>query len=239
MDEAAKKALLEDIKAWWRDALAKNHKANTLKLASVDELSINPFLWSYLAYFFRGNAKAESLAEVLVYPRILGASITTSFGMGFQSMVTKLFKDIAGSTTSGMDIEFIDKTDGRTKYCQLKAGPNVINRDGVATIKGHFRSAINLARQNGLPIQHDDYVFCLLYGEPWQKNSFIKEVEEDYTVYIGKEFWHHFTGDEDFYTDLITSIGEIANEYNMEATIKEVVTDLAQDIKAKYPEIVE
>ena len=49
-------------------------------------------------------------------------------------------QNAVGSTTSGMDIEFTDQTDGRKKYCQLKAGPNTINADDVETIAGHFQS---------------------------------------------------------------------------------------------------
>ena len=199
MDENIKIEILEKAKAWWRDSLADSHKKNTLKLKSVKEFAPNPFLWSYLAYFLEGKNDAESIAKVLIYPRVLGTSINTSFGMGIQQLVTTMFEGISGSTTPGIDIEYIDKVDGRKKYCQLKAGPNVINRDDVTTIKGHFRTAINLARQNHLRTSHDDYVFGLIYGEQDQKNSFIKEVEEDYPVLVGKDFWYHFTGDPDFY----------------------------------------
>ena len=52
-----------------------------------------------------------------------------------------------------------------------------------------------------------------------------------------EEFWHRFTGDEDFYVDLINAIGEVANEYNMKRKISQVVSELAKDIKEKYPDL--
>lgn len=234
IDKKEKTQILEKAKKWWREELAIAHKNNTLKLASLEEFNINPFLWSYLAYFLEGNDKPESLAKVLIYPRALGTSITTSFGTGFQNFISKVFDGVFGSTTPGIDLEFIDKTDGRKKYCQIKAGPNVVNRDDVTTIKNHFKSAIMLARTNHLPVQIDDYLFCLLYGEVWQKNSFIKEIEEEYTVIIGQEFWYRFTGDKNFYSDLIESIGEVANEFDMKKTVKEVIKKLSKEIEDKY-----
>ncbi|HFC30488.1 MAG TPA: hypothetical protein ENJ44_05540, partial [Oceanospirillales bacterium] len=34
-----------------------------------------------------------------------------------------------GSLIKGIDIEFFDKVDKRTKWCQLKSGPNTINSE--------------------------------------------------------------------------------------------------------------
>ncbi|MEI3611152.1 PmeII family type II restriction endonuclease [Pseudogracilibacillus sp. SO30301A] len=57
-----------------------------------------------------------------------------------------------------MDIEFIDKLDGRKKYCQIKADPNTINHDDVTTIKNHFNGIRNLARTNNLQIGLNDLI---------------------------------------------------------------------------------
>ena len=238
LSKAKKAEILEKARAWWRDELAISHRENTLKLSSLEEFNINPFLWSYLAYFLEGNNKPKSLAKVLIYPRILGTSVNTIFGVKAQEFVSRIFKGTFGSTTPGIDLEFIDQIDGRKKYCQIKAGPNVINHDDVTTIKGHFRSAINIARTNHLPVQIDDYLLCLLYGEPSEKNGFVKEVEQDYRVAIGKEFWHRFTGDPKFYKDLISTIGEVASEFNMKETVDSVINDLSKEIKKKFGDLV-
>jgi hypothetical protein len=237
MDEQTKKDIMLSFQDWWRNELAVAHKANTVKLASVKKFTINPFLWSYLAYYMNGKADPETLARVLVYPRVLGTSITTSFGTRFQQFITKYFKETFGSTTPGIDIEFTDKLDGRKKYCQLKSGPNVVNRDTTEAVKRHFQSASRLARTNNLDLKVDDFMFCLLYGEAWEKSSFIKEIEKDYPVAIGQEFWHRFTGDEDFYADLIQAIGKVADEFDMKEVVEDTVMALAEDISKNYPEI--
>ena len=175
-----KAEILEKAKEWWREEFALAHKKNTLKLSSLKKFDINPFTWSYLAYFLEGNKNPETLARVLLYPRILGTSVNTIFGSRFQGFISRVFEGVLGSAISGIDLEFIDKLDGRKKYCQIKAGPNIVNRDGAISVKNHFKSARMIAKTNNLPLNVDDFMFCLLYGEPWQKNSFIKNIEKEY-----------------------------------------------------------
>lgn len=55
-----------------------------------------------------------------------------------------MLKNSFGSMVSGIDIEFEDALDGRHKYCQVKLGPNTINKDDVVTIHNHFKDARNL-----------------------------------------------------------------------------------------------
>jgi hypothetical protein len=239
MEESQKQRILENAKNWWRNEVAVAHRKNTLKLSDLSQFNINPFLWSYLAYFLRGNASSKSLAEVLIYPRILGTSITTSFGTRSQQMITKLFDGITGSTTPGVDIEFVDKVDGRKKFCQIKAGPNVVNGDDVKPIKDHFRGIVNIARTNSVDLQPNDIMFCLIYGELHEKNVFIREIEKDYPVVIGKDFWHRFTGDENFYEELIEAIRSVANEFNMEGEISKLVDDLSEKIEKDYPDLIQ
>jgi hypothetical protein len=221
-----------------RSSLISNHLKNTQKLASLSELKINPFLWPYLANFYKGNTDYRTLAEVLILPRILGTSITTTFGQGVQQFIAKIFSDENfGSIVSGIDIQFVDAVDGRLKYCQLKSGPTALNKDDVKTVSDHFTAVKNLARQNSLPLQHNDLVLGVIYGEPEEMNSFIKKVGEEYTLYAGKEFWYRFTGDEDFYEDLAIAMAEVADEVDVREVINETIDKLAQEIIQKYPEI--
>lgn len=238
MNATEKTDILNRFKALIRNRLVANHKRNTEKLVDIKEFQINPFLLHYLANYLEGSATTESLAKVLVYPRVLGTSITTSFGTMMQRFVSEVLSAY-GSTTSGIDIEFIDCIDNRKKYCQLKSGPNAINRDDVTTVKNHFRDARNLARQNNVPTHPNDFIFCMIYGREEEKNSFVREVEADYTVLIGKDFWHHFTGDENFYQELIHAVGEIANEIDMKRIVENVISELSAKIEDRLSELAE
>ena len=122
MNKKEKEEILIRFKDWFQDSLIESHRKNTEKLTDINEFNINPFLLYYLANYLEGNSAPKSLAKALVYPRVLGTSITTSFGTQMQTFITKVL-GAYGSTTQGIDIEFIDQIDKRKKYCQLKSGP--------------------------------------------------------------------------------------------------------------------
>lgn len=151
MNEEQKRLIIESGKDYFRRIIIPKH-IQKLKELTLRDFDINPFLINYLAAFLCGNTEPISLAKALVYPRVLGTSINTSFGQNIQNWITQI-NEIAGSGSAiaGMDIEFIDALDGRKKYCQCKAGPKTINYDDVNTILGHFRSLISTARVNRLP----------------------------------------------------------------------------------------
>lgn len=236
MTKKEKNDILLKFTLWFKDSLIESHKKNTEKLRDINEFNINPFLLYYLANYLEGNSSPESLAKALLYPRALGTSITTSFGTQMQNFIT-VGLGAYGSTTKGIDIEFIDQIDKRKKYCQLKSGPNAINKDDIKTINDHFQAVKNLARTNNLKIDITDLVLCLTYGEESEKNSFIKALEKNYTVYMGKEFWHRFTGDKNFYEDLILAANEVAKEVDMKQIVDEVVAELSEKIEKRFKDI--
>lgn len=228
MNEQEKQRVLKAAQDWFKDTIAVNHIKNTLKLEKPSEFNINPFLTVYLANFLCGDATPESIAKALIYPRVLGTSITTSFGQNMQSFTNSVLTSF-GSTTSGIDIEFDDMVDGEKKYCQLKAGPNTINKDDVETIAGHFTGVINLGRTNNLKLGFDNLMVGVLYGEERDLSSHYKRITKQYhyPVTVGNDFWTRLTGDKDFYADIIKSIGDVAKESNYTHELEEVVQKLA------------
>jgi len=234
MNEKQRLELLNKAKIFFRTEIVEAHVTTACKKASkLSSYNVNPFLYKYLANFLKGDDKPQSIAEALVLPRILGSSINTSFGMRIQKLISQLFEGF-GSTTLGIDIEFIDATDGRKKYCQLKSGPNTINHDDVKTIFGHFQGTINLARTNNLNIGVNDMIVGVVYGEMEELSSHYKRINEKYQVIIGKDFWHRLTGKENFYFDLIDAVGEVALETDGTKVLQETIEALAKDISAKF-----
>lgn len=224
--------ILNKAKEWFKETIAVNHIKNTKKLENADEFNINPFLAVYLANFLTGNSDPESIAKVLIYPRVLGTSITTSFGTNIQKFTSTVLKAF-GSTTSGIDIEFEDKIDGRKKYCQLKAGPNNINKDDVETIAGHFKSVINLARTNNIRVSFDDMIVGVIYGDKQALSSHYKRITNayNYPVYAGVEFWERLTGDKEFYNKLIEAIRSVAIEADYSSELNNVIKKLSENDK--------
>ncbi len=77
--------------------------------------NINPFTYKYLANFYSGNNTPESIAMALILPRALGTSFTTSFGTNIQNKFCAEVLEGYGSAIDGIDIEFVDQTDGNKK----------------------------------------------------------------------------------------------------------------------------
>ena len=233
--EEQKLNIIENGKAYFRDIIIPKQIKNMEKL-HLNSFSINPFLVNYLASFLCGNTEPESLAKALLYPRILGTSINTSFGQNVQIFVSQIAA--AAGTASGIDgidIEFIDALDGRKKYCQCKAGPNTINSPDVATIMGHFAHFQNKARLDRLPLQIDDMIVGVLYGERNELSANYKSIDKTYPVYCGAEFWEHVTGDTQFYHRLTKAFGEVVEEDGIDARIhlREKIEELATEIREK------
>lgn len=234
MTEEQKKQIIESGKDFFRKIIIPNHLKNLKKL-KLDSFNINPFMVNYLASFLCGDTEPESIAKALLYPRILGTSITTSFGSHTQKLVSQLVaKAGTASGIDGIDIEFVDAIDGRKKYCQCKAGPNTINHDDTFTISNHFTHLQYKARLDGLPIQLNDMIVGVLYGDRSELSVHYQKIEkETCPVYCGAEFWEHVTGDKDFYHRLTKAFGEVVEEDGVDARIhlSEKITELADEIR--------
>lgn len=235
MTSEQKLDIIESGKDYFRTIIIPNHVRQLSKIRLKD-FNINPFLINYIAAFLCGNTNPESLAKALLYPRILGTSINTSFGQNIQTFISSL-EEVLGcaSGIEGIDIEFIDAIDGRRKYCQVKAGPQTINKDDVVTILGHFKNLIGKARLDKLHLQIDDLIVGVLYGDKESLSANYKVVDSHYPVYCGAEFWQRLTGDKDFYYTLSKAFGQVVEEENIDGSklISDKVTELAEEIVAK------
>ncbi len=228
MNTNEKSEILKKAQEWFLSSLVDNHIKNTEKLSNPSEFNINPFLVSYLASYLTGNCSPESIAKALIYPRVLGQSITTSFGTNMQKFSTEVLSSF-GSAIPGIDIEFVDQVDKQKKYCQLKAGPNTINKDDVKTIHEHFGGIIRLAKTNNLRIANDDLIICVIYGGKNELSGHYKCLENDYhhPIFVGQSFWYRLTGDEFFYQDLIATIVAVSEQADGKEIIKRTVRKLA------------
>lgn len=234
MTENEKNEILAKAKTFFIERIVTNHIHNTQKLSKIDAFNQNPFLLKYLANFVFGDMSEESMAKALIYPRVLGTSINTTFGNQLQFFCNEVLSSYA-STTSGIDIEFVDAIDGRKKYCQVKAGPSTINNDDVTTIKSHFTAIKNLARTNRIPDFNPmtDCIVGVFYGSQEDLSGCYKSIAKEYPVFAGEEFWHRLTGDPDFYSDLINTFGEAASEvttFDLDSIINQLAESIREEI---------
>lgn len=235
MTESQKKAIIASAKDYFKTIIIPNH-VKGLKELKLKDFNINPFLINYLAAFICGDTSPKSLAKALVYPRILGTSINTSFGLNIQIFISGL-EEVTGNASGieGIDLEFIDAIDGRKKYCQLKAGPQTINKDDVATILGHFKALIGKARLDRMNLQIDDMIVGILYGDKKKMSGNYKTIDAHYPVLCGIDFWEHLTGDKNFYYRLSKAFGEVVEDENIDGSrlISEKIEEIAMEIENK------
>ncbi len=233
MTESQKHSIIESGKEYFRTSIIPNHIKNLKKLR-LNDFDVNPFLINYLAAFLCGDTTPLSMAKALIYPRVLGTSVNTSFGQNIQIFISQLAQ-IAGhpSGIDGIDFEFVDALDGRKKYCQCKAGPQTINKDDINTILGHFKRLIGKARLDRMPLQMDDMIVGVLYGERISANY--KTIATTYPVYCGTEFWEHITGDRAFYYQLAKAFGQVVEEEGIDGSliILQKTEDIAKEITEK------
>jgi len=198
--------LLQEITEYFEGNIFEKHKMNVLnKHSKLSSYKINPIVVKYLSNVLEDTYTPMGIAKALYYPRVLGTSISTSFGTGIQKMFVEL--ELAeGSLIPEMDIEFIDKLDNRKKYCQLKSGPNTINSGDVAPLKKKFSKVANLGRTNAMNLVNTDLILGVLYGDESQLSQHYRRIDETYPVIVGKEFWHRVTGFPDFYQRLVSSL---------------------------------
>jgi hypothetical protein len=88
MNEATRQSILKNAKQFFREEIVESHINRACENAGkLSNYNINPFLFKYLANFLKGDDEPRSIAEALIYPRILGTSITTIFGSKIQKLV--------------------------------------------------------------------------------------------------------------------------------------------------------
>lgn len=224
--------LLEIVTEYFKDKIFENHRTAVIKTHSkLSSYKINPIVVKYLSKLLEDDFTATGIAKALYFPRVLGTSINTSFGTRIQNMFVEL-KLADGSLIRGMDIEFIDKIDGRKKWCQLKSGPNTINYGDVNPLLRGFTNVTNLARTNAMNLNNADLILGVLYGEKEDLSQHYKEIDKQFPVIIGKEFWHRLTGFPNFYEKLVASLDTMILELDTENLLKNGYTALAKDIEA-------
>ena len=232
MTNIEKEKILKKATEIFASKIAKPHKSNIEKLSDPSEFSINPFLQGYLAKLLCGDTSPRSIAMSLIYPRVLGTSITTTFGNQIQYFCSEALQGY-GSKIPGLDLEFVDAVDKRRKYCQLKAGPNTLNKDDVEPMVAKFKKIVNLARANkSSPIAFGDLVVAVAYGTEDQLNQNFKALREQHniTVLVGFDFWYRLTGDKNFFRDLTVAFAKAAEKVDTEGLINKTVESLAKKL---------
>lgn len=227
MTEVQKQAIIDSGKDYFRTIIIPSHLKNLKKLRLKD-FDVNPFLINYLAAFLCGNTKPESLAKALVYPRILGTSISTSFGQNIQVFISQV-SEITGNASGidGVDIEFIDAIDGRRKYCICVSSINGV-KELSTLLEICKKTTCQVDEENWLEIA-DDVVVGVMFGEKDQLGKEYKTLEKVHPILCGSEFWEHLTGDKDVYNQMLL---EFYKTMEKEHLYEDLIADIVKKFRA-------
>lgn len=219
--------------------------ANKLKLKleagySLSDFNIHPFTLLAISSSIFGQPTSLNMAKALVYPRALGTSMNTNFGDLMQRLCVSIL-DASASSTQGMDLEFVDKTDNKKVIMQLKAGPNTINKDDIEPMIEKYKTAHRLLLRNYAGENMPKFALGITYGNLTNISYHFKRIasttignQEDMPIYIGKDFWYRLTGNEDFYIELINIFIEIFQTENYEQQFESSIIKLAKNIEEEY-----
>ena len=186
-----------EIEKWFTEVVIEKNKKNIQKLKKASTFEINRYLAPYVSQALTGQITAEGIARGLVQGRAMVTSLNTSFGDRMQIFIIDQIKEAVGSAIAGIDIEFTDCKDGEKKYAQIKAGVSTINKDDVTPIVERFKGIRYKARRDGVRINEDQTVICVLYGHQSSLSAHYKKlVDEGVDVYVGDDFWEPKRGGE-------------------------------------------
>lgn len=222
--------LVTEIEKWFAEVVIEKNKKNIQKLKKANNFEINRYLAPYVSQALTGEITALGIARGLVQGRAMVTSLNTSFGDRMQIFIIDQIKQAVGSAIAGIDIEFVDCMDGERKYAQVKAGVSTINKDDVAPIVSKFKTIRSKARRDGVRINEDQTVICVLYGDKTSLSANYKKlIEEGVDVYVGDDFWERLTGEKGMEQRLFKACLNAASKAEVKSLIEASIEELAKD----------
>jgi hypothetical protein len=222
--------LVTEIERWFAEVVIEKNKINIQKLKKASNFEINRYLAPYVSQALTGDITALGIARGLVQGRAMVTSLNTSFGDRMQIFIIDQIKQAVGSAIAGIDIEFVDCVDGKTKYAQVKAGVSTINKDDVAPIVTKFKNIRSKARRDGVRIDEDQTVICVLYGEESSLSANYKKlIEEGVEVHVGDDFWERLTGEKGMEQRLFKACQNAAARAEVKSILEAAIEELAKD----------
>lgn len=232
------KQMSEILREYFRTEFASIIREKLVKGHALKSFNINPIAIAALTSGVLGQCNAENAAKALLYPRVFGTSINTTFGDMMQKLCTNHLGAQA-SSTQGMDIEFTNQVNGERVVMQLKAGSNTINAGDVKPILQEMQTAHRLLIQNRtktIPL----FAVGITYGTMEQISGHYKKIHEStignqphIPIYVGAEFWYVLTGDRNFYRDMIRVVTNTFKDEDYSKLLSDDITQLAAEIDSR------
>lgn len=172
---------------------------------TLDTIDIDKILKRKNPYLYRAKG-IENASQIVsgILSAYVSSSEETVFGNTFFEPLAIVVSGGQKAVSEGVDIT-VDKDN--TIYCiAVKSGTSVFNADSRKRQEQNFQSAFKRAQQA-------KKAFFPVVGYGYGKKRAIAGKEKFYKEIAGKDFWYWLTGDEEFYTKIITYMGTRPDEY--------------------------
>lgn len=186
-------------------ALTEFYTSLTKKL---DEIKVDQILKRKNPYLYRAkgiNGAGQIVEGILA--AFISSSEETLFGNCFFEPLALVVAGGQKAVTEGVDIT-VDK-DNTIYSIAVKSGTSVFNADSRKRQEQNFQAAQKRAQQARK-------AFYPVVGYGYGRKKIKPGHEKFYLELAGKDFWEWLTGDADFYTKIITYMGNKPDEYAQE-----------------------
>lgn len=213
--------LLNAIINYFRDEIFQPHLEELEnEYANLNSYASNLFLLPYLSKIIEGEFNAAGTGKALFFARTLSTSINTSFGSHIKKvLVNNGLAQSYGQSRSNIII-FTDQTTDILTGCLLKSGPNTINSGDKSGIRDKLDNLHDV----------DSRAIGVIYGSHNELNNHYIQLEEDYEIFVGQDFWHRITGFHSFYDDLTVQLNNLAESLQSEGLFQAGLEALTQQV---------
>ena len=198
------------IEALYTEKILKNFLDSQYKKVEnvkLDDLDINVLLIKAL-----GFTTVEETIEFYIYQRITRSAVT-SWGQGALEDICLISGAEEVPRSENVDVggkrfDMKHEKGGKTYYIQLKSGPNTMNIGMVDSLNKMIKK---IEQQNPNSVG----MLGMTYGDRSQVSSQITGNLNNFDEKsaIGSEFWEFLTEQEDYFSELISIISGLSEEY--------------------------
>ena len=198
-EEQVKQAIAHAIESFYQALISK-----------IDEIKIADIVRSKNPYLYRVKAMQTS-AEIIesILQAFVSSSEETIFGNCFFEPIAIAASNGTKSAVTGVDVE-VNDSDSDTKYLiAVKSGTSIFNADSAKKQADNFAAAKRTLKTSGGKT-HFEAIVGYAYGT---KRDSGRGKAKIYEEVAGEEFWEAITGDNKFYTKIISYMGTLPEQY--------------------------